>query len=154
MAAESFGAGDPDWSDPDEAERICDAILTHYEQIVRQLEETADSYVPVFRTLHDGSVVTVDWARGFRIGVEMRSRLWDKLTASPKGNRYFITIFSQLPDWDQKVMASVGRDAVLKFRRQGQGFIPYCVAEIRRFWAEQRDSSRASSETAGRFMVN
>ena len=84
----------------------------------------------------------------------MRAPLWDTLTASAKGNRYFITIFSQLPDWDRKVMASLGKAAVLDFRRQGQRFIPYCVVEIRRFWAEQRDSSEASSEATYRPMVN
>ena len=85
MAAKSFGAGDPDWADPDEAERICDAILYPLRTDCLDIcEETADSYVPIFRTLHDGSLVTVDWAQGFRIGVEMRSRLWDELARVPK----------------------------------------------------------------------
>jgi uncharacterized protein len=149
-----FGAREPKWLDLDEAERVCDVIRARYEQVERQLEETPDSYVPIFRTLHDGSVVAADWARGFHIGVEMRSPLWDALTASRKGMRYFTTILSQLPDWDGKIMADLGRAAVLDFRREGRRFIPFCVREIRRFWAERRDSSQARPEAADRPMVN
>jgi uncharacterized protein len=149
-----FGAREPKWADRDEAERVCDVIRARYEQVERQLEETPDSYVPIFRTLHDGSVVAADWARGFLSGTELRPRLWDALTASPKGMRYFTTILSQLPDWDGKIMADLGRAAVLEFRRNGRRFIPFCVQEIRRFWAERRDSSQARPGAADRPMVN
>jgi hypothetical protein len=52
-----------------------------------------------------------------------------------------VPITAQLPDWDDRIMADCGRDAVLAFRSKGREFIGYCVAEIGRFWAKRRQAS-------------
>ena len=74
----------------------------------------------------------------------LHSRQWDALAKHPKAKHFLVTITSQLPDSDDKIMAKMGRDAVLEFRCQGRAFIGYCVAEIRSFWAKRRQASRKS----------
>jgi uncharacterized protein len=151
-----WGEGEPAWADRDEAWRVFDAIRARHDQVDRQLEEDPDAYAPIFRTLHDGTVTAADWARGFLMGVDLRPSRWDALTASAEGMRYFVTIVSQLPDWDKriKVVAKVGSAKIRGFRREGRRFIPLCVVEIRRFWSRRCGGGRARREVGCRPMVN
>jgi uncharacterized protein len=149
-----WGEGEPAWADRDEAWRAFEAIRARHDQVARQLEEDPDAYAPIFRTLHDGTVTAADWARGFLVGVGLRPSLWDALTASAEGMRFLVTIVSQLPDWDERIVAKVGSAEVRKFRREGRRFIPLCVVEIRRFWSRRRGSSQARPEVGCRSTLN
>jgi hypothetical protein len=99
-------------------------------------------------------VTAADWARGFLVGVGLRSPRWDALTASAEGMRFLVTIVSQLPDWDERIVAQVGGAKVREFRREGQRFIPLCVVEIRRFWSRRCGGSRTRREVGCRPMLN
>jgi uncharacterized protein len=149
-----WGEGEPAWADRAEAWRVFDAVRARHDQVARQLEEDPDAYAPIFRTLHDGTVTAADWARGFLVGVGLRSPRWDALTASAEGMRFLVTIVSQLPDWDERIVAQVGGAKVREFRREGRRFIPLCVVEIRRFWSRRCGGSRTRREVGCRPMLN
>jgi uncharacterized protein len=135
-----WGEVEPGWVDRDEASRVRATVQARHDQVARQLAEDPDSYAPILRTLPDGTVVAEDWARGFQAGMGLHTREWDVLTKNPQTKHFMVTILVQLPDWDEKIMGDLGRNAVLEFRRQGQEFIGYCVAQIQRFWAKQQES--------------
>jgi yecA family protein len=137
-----WNCSEPEWLDPNEASRVRATILNRHDQVARQLAQDPDSYAPIFRTLPDGMVAADDWARGFLDGMELYAREWDALDKDPEAKRFLVTITSQLPDWDGKIMAELGQEAVLEFRRQGRDFIGYAVAQIQRFWAKRRQASQ------------
>src|SRR3954463_11902835 len=133
---------EPEWLDQDEAVRVCGTILNRYDEVSRQLADDPDSYAPIFRTLPDGTVAADDWARGFLDGTVLCAREWDALDRDPRAKRFLATIVAQLPDRDGKIMADLGQEAVLEFRRQGRDFIGHAVAQIQRFWAKRRQASQ------------
>jgi yecA family protein len=133
---------EPEWLDQDEAARVCGTVLSRHDEVARQLADDPDSYAPIFRTLPDGTVAADEWARGFQAGMGLHSREWDALDKDPGAKRFLVTITAQLPDWDGKIMAELGQEAVLAFRRQGRDFIGYTVAQIQRFWATWRQASQ------------
>ena len=58
------------------------------------------------------------------------AREWDALSRDPVGRRFLVTITAQLPDQDEEIVADVGQEAVLAFRREGQKFIGHrCLAD-------------------------
>ncbi len=136
-----WGEAEPEWLDQDEADRIRTAVRARYDQVTRQLVRDPDSYVPILRTLPNGTVTAADWSRGFQAGIGLHDRDWDALFRSPKAKRLLVPIVAQLPDWDERIMADCGPEAVLAFRREGQQFIGYFAAEIGRFWAKRRQAS-------------
>jgi uncharacterized protein len=144
-----WGEAEPEWLDENEAYRIRAAVRARYDQVSRQLPEDHDSYVPIFRMLPDGTVAADDWARGFMAGTGLHWREWDPLFRNPQAKRFVVPITAQLTDWDEKLIADIGRDAVIAFRCKGREFIGYCVAEIGRFWAKRRQASD-SRRDAGR----
>ena len=147
-----WNCSEPEWLDQDEASRVCGTVLSRYDQVARQLADDPDSYAPIFRTLPNGTVAADDWARGFLDGTALYAREWDALEKDP-GQRFLVTILAQLPDWDGKIMADLGQEAVLEFRRKGRDFIGHAVAQIQRFWAKRRQASqtrRTATATASR----
>jgi yecA family protein len=136
-----WGDAEPEWLDQDEANRICAAVRARHDQAAWQLAHNPDSYTPIFRTLPDGAVAADSWARGFMAGIGLHQADWAPLFRNPKAKSFVVPITAQLSDWDKKVMANCGREAVLSFRREGREFIGYCVAEIRRFWVKRRQAS-------------
>jgi yecA family protein len=136
-----WGEAEPEWLDEDEARQVRAAAHARHEQVARQLPDDPDSYVPILRTLPDGTVTADDWARGFQAGIGLHAHDWDALYRNPKAKRFMVPITAQLPDWDDRIMADCGRDAVLTFRSKGRELIGYCVAEIGRFWARRRQAS-------------
>ena len=144
-----WNCSEPEWHDQDEAIRICGAVVNRHDEVARQLTEDPDSYAPIFRTLPDGTVTADDWARGFLDGMVLHAREWDALSRDPVGRRFLVTITAQLPDQDEEIVADVGQEAVLAFRREGQKFIGHAVWQIRSFWAKRRLTS-GTCQGAGR----
>jgi uncharacterized protein len=144
-----WGEAEPEWLDEDEACRVRAAVQARYDQVARQLAEDADSYAPIFRILPDGTVAADDWARGFMAGTGLHRREWDPLFRNPQAKRFVVPITAQLTDWDEKLIADLGRDAVIAFRCKGREFIGYCAAEIGQFWAKRRQTSERRRD-AGR----
>ena len=137
-----WNCSEPEWLDQDEASRVCATVLSRHDQVARQLADDPDSSAPIFRTLPDGTVAADDWARGFLDGTALCAREWDALDRDPRAKRFLVTITAQLPDRDEEIMADLGQEAVLEFRRQGRDFIGYAVAQIQRFWAKRRQASQ------------
>lgn len=118
-----------------EGRHVFETMRARLDQIVRQLEEDQDAYAPVFRTIDDGAVVAADWATGFMSGVQdVRPDLWAPLTGTEEGQRLLVPILCQVTDWDEMIKAAPGGEGLGVFRCQGRKLIPFCVAEIRRFW--------------------
>jgi hypothetical protein len=63
------------------------------------------------------------------------------LFRNPQAKRFVVPITAQLTDWDEKLIADIGRDAIIAFRCKGREFIGYCAAEIGQFWAKRRQAS-------------
>ena len=137
-----WNCSEPEWLDQDEASRVCATVLSRHDQVARQLADDPDSYAPIFRTLPDGTVAADDWARGFLDGTALYAREWGALDRDPRAKRFLVTITAQLPDRDEEIMADLGQEAVLEFRRKGRDFIGYAVAQIQRFWAKRRQASQ------------
>ena len=51
------------------------------------------------------------------------------VSGNPQAKRFVVPITAQLTDWDEKLIADIGRDAVIAFRCKGREFIGYCAAE-------------------------
>src|SRR4051795_10269349 len=137
-----WNCSEPEWLDQDEASRVCGTILNWHDEVSRQLADDPDSYAPIFRTLPGGTVAADDWARGFLDGMDLCAWEWDALRGDPVAQRFLVIITAQLPDRDEGIMADLGQEAVLEFRRQGRDFIGHAVAQIQRFWAKRREASQ------------
>jgi len=149
-----WNCSEPEWLDQDEASRVCAIVLSRHDQVARQLADDPDSYAPIFRTLPDGTVAADDWARGFLDGTALYAREWDALDRDPRAKRFLVTITAQLPDRDEEIMAELGQEAVLEFRRKGRDFIGYAVAQIQRFWAKRRQASQTRRNVGRQPVLN
>ncbi len=136
-----WGEAEPEWLDRDEANRICAAVRARHDQVAWQLAHDPDSYAPIFRPLFDGSVAADSWARGFMAGTGLHHADWEPLFRNLQAKRFVVPITAQITDHDERLIANIGRDAVLAFRNEGREFIGYCLSEIRQFWAKRRQAS-------------
>lgn len=146
-----WGEAEPEWHSFEEACRIFEAIRVRYEQVEHQLAKNLDSYVPIFRTIQDGTVIATDWAQGFTIG--MGSRSWDTLAKSPDGKNLLVPITCQITDDDEEIMAKLGRAEVIEFRNKARPLIPYCLGQIRQFWLKRR-KGRAVRQSSRQPVLN
>jgi hypothetical protein len=89
----------------------------------------------------DGAVAADSWARGFMAGTGLHHVDWAPLFRNSQAKRFVVPITAQLTDYDEKLIADIGRDAVLAFRNTGREFIGYCLSEISHFWAKRRQVS-------------
>src|SRR3954451_14666242 len=151
-----WNCSEPEWLDQDEAGRGCGSVLRRPDQVARQLADDPDSYAPIFRTLPDGTVAADDWARGFLDGMDLCAWEWDALRRDPVAQRFLGIITAQLPDRDEGIMADLGQEAVLEFRRKGRDFIGPAVAQIQRFWAKRRQArqTRRHGHRHGQLALN
>jgi uncharacterized protein len=70
-----WGGAEPEFESMEEAQRIINAIMGRYNEILHLLQHAPDEFEPIFWTTKDGEAVAADWAEGFMEGVELRPRL-------------------------------------------------------------------------------
>ena len=74
-----WGGGEPEFESMEEAQRILNAIMGRYNEILHLLQHAPEEFEPIFWTTEDGEAVAADWAEGFMEAVELRPRAWQAL---------------------------------------------------------------------------
>lgn len=131
----------PHFETMDEAHRIMQMIMRHYNGIIWSLEHDADSHEPIFDTFipEDSSKEFIDaemWAAGFMDGVALCRADWQPLFDDPRGYEWLNPI-RLLGDDD----LSESEWALTKKPAQREALaehIQASVASIYRFWLPYR----------------
>ena len=56
----------------EEAQRILNAIMGRYNEIVHLLQRAPEEFEPIFWTTEDGETIACDWAEGFMEAIALR----------------------------------------------------------------------------------
>ena len=67
-----WGGAEPEFESMEEAQRILNATMGRYNEILHLLQHAPDEFEPIFWTTKDGEAVAADWAEGFMEAVELR----------------------------------------------------------------------------------
>jgi len=127
----------------DEARRIMQMIMRHYNGIIWSLEHDADSHEPIFSIFvsEDGSREFIDaemWAAGFMDGVALCSADWQPLFDDPRGQEWLNPIrLLGAEDLSDAEMALVETPAQ---RDELAKHIQVSLSSIYRFWLPHRQA--------------
>lgn len=86
--------GEPDFASDDEALTVMNAIVGRYNQILHQIENEPDEYVPIFWQSKDDAVIAMDWAEGFMEGVQLAMDDWVSLMQTEQGQELLLPILA------------------------------------------------------------
>lgn len=89
---------EPDFASDDEALKVMNAIVGRHNEIVYQIENTPDEYVPIFWQSKDDVVIAMDWAEGFMEGVQLAMDDWVPLMQTEQGQDMLLPILAFLND--------------------------------------------------------
>ena len=133
----------PHFETIDEAQRIMQMIMRHYNGIIWSLEHDADTHAPIFETFipEDKSREYVDaemWAAGFMDGIALCRTDWQPLFEDPRGQAWLNPIrLLGAEDISESEMALVETPAQ---REEFSKQVPASIAAIYRFWLPFRQA--------------
>lgn len=140
----------PHFGTMDEARRIMQMIMRHYNGIIWSLEHDADSHEPIFSIFvsEDGSREFIDaemWAAGFMDGVALCSADWQPLFDDPRGQEWLNPIrLLGAEDLSDAEMALVETPAQ---RDELAKHIQVSLSSIYRFWLPHRQAMHELQQT-------
>src|SRR3984957_16629217 len=79
-----WGEEEPEFESTAQAEEIISLIMGRYNEIATGFNSDPERFEPVFWKKPTGKVIVMDWAAGFRGGVEMRRSEWEPLFSHRK----------------------------------------------------------------------
>ena len=137
-----WGGGEPEFESMEEAQRILNAIMGRYNEILHLLQHAPDEFEPIFWTTKDGEAVAADWAEGFMEAVELRPSAWEALLASEEDRQLLAPIVAHLHDegGDPSSSTAFGRPGAKR-----QDARPSQVATIRARAARAGNTSGAAA---------
>ena len=133
-----------EWESAKQADRIFGLILRHMNDIVWQLRDAPDDYVPVFyEHEHEGKTVPIidEWCVGFMHGVEIDAEAWAPLFESEdedeKAALLPIILYGTESGW-----AELDADPELADEHDRlAASIGDCVLDIQDYWLPQRNAA-------------
>jgi uncharacterized protein len=135
-----WGGGEPEFESMEEAQRILNAIMGRYNEILHLLQHAPEEFEPIFWTTKDGEAVAADWAEGFMEAVELRPGAWETLLASEEDRQLLMPIVAHLHDEDGDPIIRGDVDDIGQLRRESTELIAPCVVLIDRFWKARRQA--------------
>jgi yecA family protein len=82
----------------EEAQRILNAIMGRYNEILHLLQHAPEEFEPIFWTTEHGEAVAADWAEGLMEAVELRPGAWQALLDSEEDRQLLAPIVAHLHD--------------------------------------------------------
>ena len=95
-----WGAAEPEFDSMEQAQRILNAIMGRYNEILHLLRHAPEAFEPIFWTTEHGEVASADWAEGFMEAVELRPGAWEPLLDSEEDRQLLAPIVAHLHDED------------------------------------------------------
>jgi uncharacterized protein len=112
-----WGGGEPEFESMEEAQRILNAIMGRYNEILRLLQHAPKEFEPIFWTTEHGEAVAADWAEGFMEAVELRPGAWQALLDSEEDRQLLAPIVAHLHDEDGDPIRTPTRSGSSEVRR-------------------------------------
>jgi uncharacterized protein len=142
-----WGGGEPEFESIEEAQRILNAIIGRYNEILRLLQHAPKEFEPIFWTTEHGEAVAADWAEGFMEAVELRPGAWQVLLDSEEDRQLLAPIVAHLHDEDGDPIIRGDADEIEQLRGEATELIGPCVVLIDRFWKARRQPPECKPKT-------
>ena len=133
-----WGAFEPEWETPEEAETIVSLILRHMNAIVNTLMDEPDKFEPIVleRELDEGTVTVVDeWCVGYMKGLAIAAQEWRGGGEAVMELMVPISLFSSEAGREQ--LKQLDGEEIEALKRS----IPTTVQKIHAYWLEQRGAA-------------
>jgi uncharacterized protein len=141
------GAAEPEFESMEEAQRVLNAIMGRYNEILHLLRHAPEAFEPIFWTTEHGEVVAADWAEGFMEAVELRPGAWEPLLDSEEDRQLLAPIVAHLHDEDGDPIIDGDLGDIGQLRREATELIGPCVVLIDRFWKARRQPPERRAKT-------
>ena len=122
-----WGGGEPEFESMEEAQRILNAIMGRYNEILHLLQHAPKEFEPIFWTTKDGEAIAADWAEGFMEAVELRPGAWQALLDSEEDRQLLAPIVAHLHDEDGDPTIRGDTDEIGQLRGESRELIGPCV---------------------------
>ena len=129
-----WGGAEPEFDSMEQAQRILNAIMGRYNEILHLLRHAPEAFEPIFWTTEHGEVASADWAEGFMVAVELRPGAWEPLLDSEEDRQLLAPIVAHLHDEDGDPIIRGDADEIGQLRGEATELIAPCVVLIDRFW--------------------
>jgi uncharacterized protein len=142
-----WGGGEPEFESMEEAQRILNAIMGRYNEILHLLQHAPEEFEPIFWTTEHGEAVAADWAEGFMEAVELRPGAWQALLDSEEDRQLIAPIVAHLHDEEGDPIIRGDADEIGQLRGEATELIAPCVFLIDRFWKARRQPPERKPKT-------
>ena len=140
-----WGGEEPVFADGDQAQAVLGAIMSRYNEILRQVEE--GSFEPVLWITPDETVIAADWAEGFALAIGLRPEAWDPVLKSKRHAPLLLSILGLCGDQNGESALGLDADAEDELALEAPDMIPTCVDQIARFGARRRAATTRATKT-------
>lgn len=146
-----WGGETPDFASEAEAQRVMDAIIGRYNEILRTLRDEPEGYEPiVMENPLTGEPSAADWVEGFVAGMALSPDGWMAFLDSEDG-RYFAPIGAYLDGDDSALPPAIGdTQAARRVRRETVALLPTCVPAMHAFFRRTRLGESGRRRKVGR----
>ena len=131
-----WGGQAPEFADEAEAKAILDAIMSRYNEILRQIADGACD--PIFWADRDGRLIAADWAEGFLQAVMLHVDAWERLFKSKRHSQLLYPILMLCGNEDGESLLGLPPDDEDRVMEEAAEFIPDSVAAIAAYWRAKR----------------
>ena len=132
-----WGGAEPEFDSMEQAQRILNAIMGRYNEILHLLQHAPEEFEPISGRASMERSIACDWAEGFMEAVELRPRAWEALLASEEDKQLLAPICAHLHDEGDPIIRG-DADRIRQLRREATELIGPCVVLIDRFWKARR----------------
>jgi len=130
--------GEPDFKTTEQIERVLGAIMARYNEILRQLDDEAGAFEPIFYEAADGSVLATDWTEGFMDAVRLRADAWDAMFEDEDARLLIGPFMAHLHDNDGKPFIDGSPEEIQKIRDESAQSLPIAIKGIHDFWKARK----------------
>jgi uncharacterized protein len=127
-----WGGEAPEFADESEAKAVLGAIMSRYNEIIRQIDH--DAFDPIFWAARDGTLIAADWAEGFLQAIMLRMHAWDQLLKSKRDGQLLIPILALCGDQNGESLLGLPPEDEDRIMEEAAEFIPACVTAIAAYW--------------------
>jgi len=138
-----WGGEQPAFDDENEAQAVLGAIMSRYNQILREVEH--QRFEPIFWTDPGGTMIAADWAEGFAMAMGLRPKSWEPLFQSRKHGSLLIPILALCSDDEGGSALGLNAEAEEEIMADAADLIPDCVIGIATFWRSRRSRNAKRS---------
>ena len=127
-----WGGEEPVFADQAEGSAVFGAIMSRYNQILRQLGE--DAFDPIFWADRVGTVIAADWAEGFMVAVGLRVEAWGKLLKSKRDGHLLFPILALCGDENGESLLGLAPEDEDRVMAESAELVPECVIAMAAYW--------------------